>query len=68
MYRQGIVFAQKDLKNVAISTAEYTGTKSKRENPVNYYFTLPQEANCFSAQIIDQNYNVAIDCQSKDGD
>lgn len=29
-FRQGIVFAQKDSKNIGISTAFYPGTKLKR--------------------------------------
>jgi hypothetical protein len=66
-YRQGIVLAQKDGKSVGISTAMFTGTKSKRENANITYFTLPKESTCFSGQIIDSDFNVAIDCQTNDG-
>ena len=59
--------SQKDGKSIGISTAMFTGTKSKRENPNITYFTLPKESTCFSGQVIDSDFNVAIDCQTNDG-
>ena len=63
-----MILAQKDSKSIAIVTALFSGAKQLQTNFTQTYYTLPIEAQCFTGQVLDTDFNIAIDCQSHDGD
>lgn len=62
-----MIFAQKDGENIGIATGYLTGSKSAPADLIYNYYKLPVSSTCFSGLVIDNDWNIAIDCQSLDG-
>lgn len=69
-YQNGVMFAQKDSKNIGIIATQFVGTRNedttKELKP--QFFNFTEDTICFSANAVDKQGGVVIDCQTTDPD
>lgn len=58
------MFAQKDSTSVALALTKLTGTRTVADSLEHQYYTLPTPATCFSANVVDSDSNIVLDCQT----
>lgn len=58
------MFAQKDTTSVGLVLTKLTGTRTIADSLEHQYYTLDTPAVCFSANVVDADYNVVLDCQT----
>jgi hypothetical protein len=67
-YQNGVIFAQKDSKNFGMIATQFMGTRNENKTAdlKSKFFTFDNDTICFSANAVDKQGGVVIDCQITD--
>jgi hypothetical protein len=67
-YQNGVILAQNDSRHIKIIATQFMGTRNEDKStdlkPKN--FTFKNDTVCFSANAVDKQGGVVIDCQTTD--